>query len=85
MASECGSIVQKSLCTCQGLPCHKLPYMGILLEQEMRMIGWLPADVSAHVIDQRGGEAVCSAPMCLSELNLKYCSSFLDIFKVYCH
>lgn len=37
--------------------------MGILLEQEMGVIGWCHADVSAYVIDQRGGEAVCSAPM----------------------
>lgn len=59
--------------------------MGILLEQEMGAIGWLCADVSAYVMDQTGGEAVCSAPMCLLELNLKYCSSFLDIFKEYCH
>lgn len=42
--------------------------MGILLEQEMGVIGWLRADVSAYVIYQRGGETVCSAPMCLFEV-----------------
>lgn len=38
----------------------KWPYMGILLEQEMGVIGWLRADVSAYVTHQMGGEAVCS-------------------------
>lgn len=47
----------------------------------MGEIGWLPADVSAYVTDQRG-EAVCSAVMCLMELNLIYCSSFLKVIKV---
>lgn len=59
--------------------------MDILLEQEIGVIGWFLADVSGHVIEQTGREAVCSAPMCLLELNLNYCSSFLDIIKVYCH
>lgn len=87
LSSECGSVVLQSLYTCQGMSGHtaKWPYMGILPEQEVGVIGWLSAVVSAYVIDQRGGEAVCSAPMCLSELNLKYCGSFLDILKVYCH
>lgn len=54
--------------------------MGNLLDQEMGVIGGLLADVGAYVIDQRGGEVVCAAPMCLSEANLKYCNSFLDVF-----
>lgn len=54
--------------------------MGIL-QQEMGEIGWLPADVSAYVTDQRG-EAVCSAVMCLMELNLIYWGSFLKVIKV---
>lgn len=38
----------------------KWPNMGILLQQEMGVIGWLPADVSACVIDQRGkGSLFC--------------------------
>lgn len=59
--------------------------MGIRLGQEMGVIGCFRADVSAHVIDHRGVEAVYSALMCLLEMNLKYRNSFLDIFKVYCH
>lgn len=34
--------------------------MGILLEQEMGVIGWLRAVVSACVTDQRGGSLFCS-------------------------
>lgn len=49
--------------------------MGILLEQEVGVIGWFGADVSGHVIEQKGGGALCSAPMCLMELNLNYRSS----------
>ncbi len=56
----------------------KRPYMGILLEQEIGVIGLLCADVSARVNEQTGGEA-------LLELNLNDCSSFLDIITVYCH
>lgn len=55
------------------------------LEQEVGVIGRPHGDVSAYVIDRRGGEAVCSAPMCLSESNRKYRSSFLDMLTVYCH
>lgn len=53
--------------------------MGIFLEQEMGVIGWFHADVSAYVIDHRRGEAVeaaPSAPMFPSVMNQKYCSSF---------
>lgn len=57
--------------------------MGILLQQEMEVIGLLPADVSAYVIDQREAETVCSSQVCLLELNLIYCSLFAEIFKVY--
>lgn len=56
--------------------------MGIFLQQEMGVIGLLPADVSAYVIDQREAGTACSSLICLLELNLTYCSLFVDILSI---
>lgn len=57
--------------------------MGILLQQEMGVIGLLSADVSAYVIDQREAETVCSSLMCLQELNQIHCRLFVETFEIY--